>query len=1480
MKETTQRSWLGLALVPVVALILATPIGTAGSLAAPDPVPEAPSEILTVYADADATTKSWEPDTNFGSDTRLQLHYSIVDTPRGAFALVHFDVSSIPANAVVDSAVMNLYLWSSAGASSVWVGMYDVYQSWNEATVTWNTRPNAQTGPFVLGQTVDSTPGWKSWPVTNWVNYWRTNPNYGMELRGPISGDPSYFERNFGSSEGRVYQPHITVTYHIPTPTPTRTSTSTVTRTPTPTATATRRPTATSTWTVTATRRPTATSTSMPTVTCTPSATASPTRTSTATGTRTPTPARTPTSTATWTIQPAATRTPTSTGAPTHTATATWTTRPTTPVTPAGTRTPTATKSPTSTPVIITFEEGIPNPDTVRTQYCNNPLINKGVEFIWGGRIFAPPVGTNSPTHAFTNRFPGEEFGTDKTVAIRFTTGQRHVGVKVGLDRSYAFPITAQLRAYSSPNPGTGFITYNTYYLGSGPTAVAGDLAVYSAANDIRSVVIEFSAATPNYWGYEVIDDLSFSTVGPPCISDTTAPTVQITQPAINGLTFQSPSLRLAFVANDGGTGVARIQAIFLSDSGGELGSFYVCGAASAAPCIYDVTPYTASYDFLTTMPANTRRVRVRAWDFAGQAGQAERTLNLVDIGYFNLWAQGMEITQATQTWLPANPQARLSGTPPTFPYPAAPIAVPMVANKRTAVRVYAGVAGTTGNVPLEHVRAQLHCYSNANYTIHCAGYHSVNPQSLPPDALSQITVRPGDSVTTQRGDTKLSWNFVLPASWTQEGKIYLEAEILPPFGLQECAGCADAANRLRISGIHFQKTSPVKLHLQWACVRRRAIDPPNVCDHVRLNIYQDIFQTAGSGFVQTYPVAMQDIQITLQSPITRTFDGDFNRPDGAMTSPRFSAYLNAICDLAEKDTGQDHDDLPINLSYFGIIPAPVTKYIGLARHGCAVGKVDQGSLVGDIMSSVAHEVGHTYGRPHAGCNVHDYNPEGPPCEEIPIAFPCAHGGICDFGFDTVALRAIAPGDPAGAHIHDFMSYGGGNQWISPYTYRKLFDALRTAPAGADLPGLGGLEGHGESPMQAEVLWVSGTSWGSEDAVRAEFAPAYQLSGPAASPDQGTGSFRLELRDTGGLVLLTRYFEPEMTHGDPPDPEFDPPGRFFEVLPFAEEVARVALLRGDETLAELERSPSAPAVSLTSPGPGERWGSSGAHEIAWEAFDPDEDDLVYLVQYSPDAGRTWTTLASDWPDGSLRVDAAYLAGSAYARVRVFATDGLNTGRAESAPFTVDDKPPLAAIATPPEGLQGPPSFEQGTLVILEGTALDLEDGPLADAAFSWRSDRDGLLGTGRRLDLASLSVGLHAITLEARDSAGQAGAASIGIEITGRPSIQPVADAGPDKTSTSGCAIVLDGRQSFDLDGDRLTYLWSLIDQPAGSVAWLSDSEGRMTRLVTDRGGDYEIELTVHDGQLSSVPDRVRLHLAGPAADRFCLYLPMILRHR
>ena len=60
---------------------------------------------------------------------------------------------------------------------------------------------------------------------------------------------------------------------------------------------------------------------------------------------------------------------------------------------------------------------------------------------------------------------------------------------------------------------------------------------------------------------------------------------------------------------------------------------------------------------------------------------------------------------------------------------------------------------------------------------------------------------------------------------------------------------------------------------------------------------------------------------------------------------------------------------------------------------------------------------------------------------------------------------------------------------------------------------------------------------------------------------------------------------------------------------------------------------------------------------------------------------------------------------------------------------------------------------------LVGSAIDLEDGTLPDAALAWTSSLSGTLGTGHLLHVTDLVTGTHVITLTATDSTGHAATA-------------------------------------------------------------------------------------------------------------------------
>jgi hypothetical protein len=85
----------------------------------------------------------------------------------------------------------------------------------------------------------------------------------------------------------------------------------------------------------------------------------------------------------------------------------------------------------------------------------------------------------------------------------------------------------------------------------------------------------------------------------------------------------------------------------------------------------------------------------------------------------------------------------------------------------------------------------------------------------------------------------------------------------------------------------------------------------------------------------------------------------------------------------------------------------------------------------------------------------------------------------------------------------------------------------------------------------------------------------------------------------------------------------------------------------------------------------------------------------------------------------------------------------------------------------------------------------------------------------------------------------------------------PVANAGPDQTAYRNDLVTLDGSGSSDVDGDDLTYSWSLTTVPSGSGASLSDTAAVHPTFTVDVSGTYVAQLIVNDGTLDSAPETV-----------------------
>jgi len=126
------------------------------------------------------------------------------------------------------------------------------------------------------------------------------------------------------------------------------------------------------------------------------------------------------------------------------------------------------------------------------------------------------------------------------------------------------------------------------------------------------------------------------------------------------------------------------------------------------------------------------------------------------------------------------------------------------------------------------------------------------------------------------------------------------------------------------------------------------------------------------------------------------------------------------------------------------------------------------------------------------------------------------------------------------------------------------------------------------------------------------------------------------------------------------------------------------------------------------------------------------------------------------------IDTTLLVGSKKARVRVQATDGVNTTEADSSgTFTVPDASPVVAIIGTTNG-----QLVSRQNAEFSGAAYDPRDGILPSMRLYWTSDRDGSLGNGSRLKIARpLSGGAHVITLTATNSHGRSASTRVNIVV-------------------------------------------------------------------------------------------------------------------
>ncbi|MCB9641031.1 MAG: IPT/TIG domain-containing protein, partial [Myxococcales bacterium] len=90
--------------------------------------------------------------------------------------------------------------------------------------------------------------------------------------------------------------------------------------------------------------------------------------------------------------------------------------------------------------------------------------------------------------------------------------------------------------------------------------------------------------------------------------------------------------------------------------------------------------------------------------------------------------------------------------------------------------------------------------------------------------------------------------------------------------------------------------------------------------------------------------------------------------------------------------------------------------------------------------------------------------------------------------------------------------------------------------------------------------------------------------------------------------------------------------------------------------------------------------------------------------------------------------------------------------------------------------------------------------------------------------------------------------------------IDPIRDA-----PQVGNRITMDGRNSTDADGDKLTFRWRITKRPQGSQSSFDDNTSATPAFIPDFAGVYSIELIVNDGKVDSKATVVDLNIKNSA---------------
>ncbi len=974
----------------------------------------------------------------------------------------------------------------------------------------------------------------------------------------------------------------------------------------------------------------------------------------------------------------------------------------------------------------------------VNADYSNQGVLFNNVEaYDYSKGILAIPDFAHSGTVA-VEQCVAQEF-CEVPITATFTAAQRSVQVWVGYSRRHDNPIPIRLTAYNASNAVVRTKDVTLPASPSAATPITTPIAI-SRPNAVITKVEVASSTVPPFSAGIALDDLEFSTVGPPPPCNATrVPSIDIDQPQ-PGLVVNTNAFMLQGTVDDGGAPITSAR-IFSEGSGAQSGSAFPAVIGGAGP--FGPVRYHGLLE-----PGNQKVfVTARNCRGTGVSGAVSLAYDPIRPGTAFRQFGEIEVTQSIQ-----NPHNGV---------PLVGAANSGGAVKRTFARVYLGLEGSMG---------ALHDVTGHLNAIRPGGSRPPGPGTI--GSLNSIDVQRTATAESARSSLGASLLFELPPEWLGTGRLHLELDHLRIGGEQSSLPCNGCAN----FEFTFPATfGPAEVELRTSPpLRLMIVDAPYTLPGSPAAILprQVDVDLLTSWLRRAYPTS--DIQIRRGTlPVHTGAWADCNQVNATLqqwAAPTWHRPQRFYALVADNGGANQIGGCIINGpggqpqfgGHFGSGPA------GAPRANFAAW--DKDGSYADAYGG--HEIGHQFNRHHPGWGPRSpYTPDATGhsvCEagsfqgDDDPTFPYADGLIGDAARDNQALDA---GDAAlglGMVLgdwrtgwHDVMSYCD-DQWPSAYTYSSIMKYMCNGDAIPFCLNTPIVNRSRERPKAAGAkgrrLLVTGRAKGS----KLSLDPLSVLRGLELTERPKKSRYSIVLRGARDRVLARYPFLPQRSSDDVGG------RRFIHVaVRFRSATREIEFRKGKRVVRALPVSDHAPKVRVKSPKKGAELGERV--RVRWRGRDADHDKLTYTLLYSDGDGE-FLPVASGIRKRSYAVDLSTRPGGPNARFKVIATDGVLTGSSVARRLGVPAKPPRALISTPASGV----NVTAGETIPLIAAATDPQDDSLSGESIVWRSSLQGRLGAGPAIS-AALEPGLHEITATATNSRGLSDVAKVEVRAVAVP---------------------------------------------------------------------------------------------------------------